>query len=115
MQNVDQYAPLSYSYPEFHSPIANYIPGTSYPSPIAVDAQVLSPPLEGHGAFPRGFPAPLPTPPPSPPSFAKTRQPFESHAPRQQPSYTTASNPSRWSNYQDPGHRLQFQKVLGSG
>jgi hypothetical protein len=110
MHNVD-YSALSCSYPQ-HLP-QEYMPGYSA---IAVDGQCLTPPLEAPAGFPRGFAAqqPLPTPPPSPRSFAKLN-PFDTRQ-AQRPSYTTTSNTSaQWSNYLDPSHRLQFQKVLGSG
>ena len=122
MQNVDQYNNLSYAFAQLpsglRSQVASYVPGAGYSSTIAVDAypgRVLTPPLDSQGPDPRGLSSQFPTPPPSPPSFSQD-EPFEYHnAGRNHSYYSNLNNSNSWSSYLDPGHRLQFQKVLGSG
>jgi serine/threonine protein kinase len=122
MQHVDQYNSLSYCYPqlpsELRSQFAVYAPSPIYPSTIAADGcnGRITPLLNGQGAFPRGFPShQLPTPPPSPPSFGHDDSFDIHHTSRKQHQYADYNTSSSWSNYLDPGHRLQFQRVLGSG
>lgn len=125
MQHVDQFNSLSYCYPqlpsELRSQFAGYAPSPIYPSTIAMDGYQgqqgrLTPHLDGQGAFPRGFPPhQLPTPPPSPPSFARDETFDIRHSSRTQHQFPEYHTSNSWSNYLDPGHRLQFQRVLGSG
>jgi len=76
----------------------------------------MTPPLDGRGAFHTGFlPHQLPTPPPSPPTFGRDESFDIHHTPRKQHQYNDYNTTNNWSNYLDPGHRLQFQRVLGSG
>src|SRR5450432_775060 len=121
MQNVDQYHHMSYSYPQFpsevRSQLAGYTPNSCYASTRAVAAyQLLTPPLEDQGAAPRGFLShQLPTPPPSPPVFGYDDAFDVPNNARTHSPYNNFNAPNSWSNCLDPGHRLQFQKVLGSG
>jgi hypothetical protein len=126
MQHVDQYNSLSFCYPQLPSELrpqfAGYAPTPAYPSTIAVEschhqAGRITPPLDGQGAFARGFPSPqLPTtPPPSPPSFGHDDSFDIHHTSRKQHQHTDYHTSNNWTNYLDPGHRLQFQRVLGSG
>jgi hypothetical protein len=122
MQHVDQYNSLSYCYPqlpsELRSQFAVYAPSPVYPSTIGAEVGHgrITPPLNGQGAFPRGFPShQLPTPPPSPPSFGHDDSFDIHHTSRKQHQYADYNTSNSWSNYLDPGHRLQFQRVLGSG
>lgn len=109
MQHVDQF---NFSYPPLVA--EDYPPNAVFSSTIAVGPYQgrpcgpLTPPLECPGAGPR-YPSRLPTPPPSPPAFG-CDEPL-----RQQSHPADVNNANAWANYLDPGHRLQFQRVLGSG